>query len=42
MIAETLYRSYKEGKNGEISTFELIHLFYILKDYKLNQRVKWI
>jgi tetratricopeptide (TPR) repeat protein len=34
MIAETLYRSYKEGKNEEISTFELIHLFYILKDYE--------
>lgn len=34
IIAEKLYRGYKDGKNEEILTFELIHLFYVLQDYK--------
>lgn len=34
IIAEKLFRGYKEGENVAVSTFELIHLFFILQNYE--------
>lgn len=33
-IADRLYKGYKEGKNEEISTFELIYLYFKLQNYE--------
>lgn len=34
IIADSLYKGYREGKNEEVLTFELIYLFFILQNFE--------